>query len=248
MNSVLRSVVNLRSELCNLKSARAILFDAVGTVIYPDPPVADVYLAAGRRHGSRFDRAEIERRFRAAMRRRAEQHLSAEPPPADHAGERRMWREIVQEVFDDVPRAAAGELFEALWRHFARPENWRLYDDVASVWQTLESRGYRLGVASNFDDRLAAVCRGLPPLDACTNLFWSARIGYPKPRLEFFRHIERQLVLLPKELLLVGDDWASDVEGPRRAGWSAVHLDRSGQAKSPGNIRSLMELPKLLAD
>jgi putative hydrolase of the HAD superfamily len=234
--------------MVNPQSIQAVLFDAVGTLIYAEPPVADVYHAAGRRYGSQLDRVAVERRFRAAMRRRAEQLLSAEPPPTSHAAERAMWREIVCEVFDDLPReTAGGELFETLWRHFARPQSWRLYDDVAGAWRELESRGYRLGVASNFDDRLAGVCRGLPPLDACRHLFWSARIGHSKPSREFFRRVEQALGLAPTELLLVGDDWHSDIEGARRAGWSAVYLDRSGQSKSPGHIASLMELPNLLA-
>src|SRR5207302_1039003 len=48
---------------------RAVFFDAVGTLIHPEPPAGAVYAEVGRRHGSRLTAAEIARRFAAAFRR-----------------------------------------------------------------------------------------------------------------------------------------------------------------------------------
>ena len=47
---------------------RAIFFDAVGTLLFPDPPAAVVYSAIGREFGLDASPVEISHRFRAAFR------------------------------------------------------------------------------------------------------------------------------------------------------------------------------------
>ena len=130
-------------------------------------------------------------------------------------------------MFQDVP-AADGPLFAALWDHFACSRHWRLFADVARVWAALEARGLVVGLASNFDDRLASICRGHAPLNRCRHLFWSARIGYPKPSPRFFAEVQRRLRLPPAEILLVGDDLVNDYQGAGAAGWHALLLRRAG--------------------
>ena len=50
-----------------LAAIRAVYFDAVGTLIHPDPPAPQVYGAIGKKYGSRLPVAEIARRFREAF-------------------------------------------------------------------------------------------------------------------------------------------------------------------------------------
>lgn len=226
---------------------RAVLFDAVGTLLYPDPPVAEVYHAVGRRFGSRLTVEQIAARFAAAFAEAG--HCSGKVDlghQTNQETECRRWQIIVAAVFHELPNAT-GALFESLWDHFAQPRHWRLFDDAASVWRRLERDGFVVGIASNFDDRLACVCRGLSPLDHCERVFWSARIGHAKPSREFFACIQRDLNLAPSEILLVGDDYANDYLGATAAGWKAVLLDRDGkhQGESTNTIRSLAELPTL---
>ena len=83
-----------------------ILFDAVGTLIYPDPPAAAVYHAAGRRFGSRLSVDAIRERFRVAL---AATQACGEP--TSEAKERERWRGIVRSVLDDVSESRE-ELFE----------------------------------------------------------------------------------------------------------------------------------------
>jgi putative hydrolase of the HAD superfamily len=218
----------------DLGRVRAVLFDAVGTLVRPDPPVADAYHAAGRRFGSRLDREVIRHRFAAALARHAAGGPTSEP------NERIRWQRVVAEVFHDVP-AAASDLFAALWDHFASPAHWRVYDDVAEAWRALEARGYILGIASNFDDRLAGICAGSGPLARCKRFFLSSRVGFAKPDARFYAAVERELGLPAEKLLLVGDDPLSDVAAPRAAGWQALLIDRGGEPRE-GAIAGLGEL------
>lgn len=217
---------------------RAVLFDAVGTLIYAQPTVADAYREHGHRYGSRRTTAEITQRFAAAL---ANQSASDAVRATSHARERDRWRRIVAHVFDDV-NGDQEALFESLWNHFADPAHWALYDDVEPAWRALHGRGLTLGIASNFDERLVAVCRGHAPLSECKHVYCSAQLRHAKPSLQFFRAIERQLGLRPEEILLVGDDRAHDYDGARAAGWQAVLIQRNVERPPANAIRRLSEL------
>lgn len=218
----------------------------MGTLICPDPPVAAAYGAVARRHGSRLTDDQIGERFRGAFRRQEELDAGPGGCPTDEARELRRWQTIVAEVFDDVADGRA--VFAELWEHFALPGHWRLFDDVAEAWRSLAARGFKLGIASNFDGRLRRVCAGLTPLDRCDRLFVSSELGVRKPSPEFFTRIEKALKLSAAEILLVGDDWSNDYLAAKAAGWRVVFLDRGGQQPTGvDSIRSLAELPAKLS-
>lgn len=223
-----------------MKSVRFVLFDAVGTLIFPRPSVAEVYAAHGKRFGSRLTAPEIKTRFRAAIAR------TAKHEPVSEAGEFERWRQIVREIFDDVTAADDG-LFTTLWQHFAEGGHWAVYDDVPAVWQGLTQGGFTLGIASNFDARLHNVCRHLPPLDVCTLRFVSSEVGFAKPDPRFFTAVAERLSAAPQELLLVGDDPRFDDQPARAAGWQALQIDRDAAQTTPGVIHDLRELLPLLA-
>ena len=218
-----------------------VLFDAVGTLICPDPPVAEAYRSVARRFGSRLTEAEIGERFRRSFVRQETLDAGLNGFQTDEARERQRWQAIVSDVLDDVSDPAA--VFDELWRHFAAAASWRLFDDVAETWRSLAQRGMQLGIASNFDRRLWQVCRGLPPLDTCRQVFVSSELQVRKPSLEFFRGIEQRLQLSGEQIVLVGDDWTNDYLAAFEAGWNAVFLDRRGERSGgKGMVRSLHEL------
>lgn len=217
------------------RDVRAILFDAVGTLIYPDPPVAEAYFRAGQKLGSKWTREDIAQRFPAAIKKHHQGNTTSEE------FERERWERIVYDVIDDVEDPGR-ILLDELWRHFGAAASWRLYDDVAPTWLELARRGYVLGIASNFDSRLRTICRDLPPLDACPHLFVSSEIGFPKPELRFYRAVEYDLGLASEQILLVGDDFGPDIAGPRAAGWQTMWLRREEVESSPAWIRSLQEI------
>jgi putative hydrolase of the HAD superfamily len=223
---------------------RAIIFDAVGTLLHADPPVADVYHFAGWQHGSQLDKGEVGRRMRAAFAAsEAGEGLVREP--TSETKERERWRRIVSSVFDDVPDIAS--LFRTLWAHFAEPVHWRLYGDAAFTLSELAEQGCRLAIASNFDRRLRAVVQTDPILRRCERCFLSSEIGFPKPDGRFFAAAAAQLGLAPDEILLVGDDWTNDILGARAAGWQAIWLNRQATPGPEVGLRSLADLLPLLA-
>ena len=222
---------------------RWVLFDAVGTLIYAEPPMTDVYESVGRRFGSRLDAQQIALHFRQALAAELGTANDLCRPPTSEANELARWRRIVAAVFLDVLPPAAECLFDSLWRHFAMPTNWRLFFDVELTLRRLQQRGIRLGIASNFDGRLREIAARLPELAGCENVFVSSQVGFSKPDPRFFAAVAVQLALPPSQILLVGDDWLADVQGARAAGWQAVFLNRqTGADTARSAISSLLEL------
>jgi putative hydrolase of the HAD superfamily len=220
---------------------RCVLFDAVGTLICPHPPVSQAYWHVARRYGSSLAEPEVHARFRRAFARRESADAGPSGCRTDELHELERWQTIVAEVLDDVSDSAAA--FDDLWRHFGMPASWRLFDDVADTWRRLAARRLRLGIASNFDRRLRQVCGGLPPLDECEDLFVSSELGFRKPSPDFFRIVEERLRLSGDQIVLVGDDWENDFVAARQAGWQAMFLDRLGERpRAKGCLQTLREL------
>lgn len=223
---------------------RMVFFDAVGTLIHPNPAATEVYAAMGRKFGSKVSPNDVRAHFTAAFRAE-EQFDDRLGLRTDEAREQQRWRRIVAAVLDDV-RDAEG-CFQALFEHFSRPEAWRCDPAAAEVLDELGRRGYRVGLASNFDQRLRRVASGLAGLEKVTDLVISSEVGWRKPAPEFFAAAAQAVGLVAAELMLVGDDCRNDFEGARAVGWWAVLLDRQrGRVKAPGQIDQLSDLLGLL--
>jgi putative hydrolase of the HAD superfamily len=221
---------------------RAVAFDAVSTLIAPDPPAPAVYHAVGARHGSRLALADVGERFRAAFRREEERDRAA-GWRTDDERERDRWRRIVAAVLADAADPAA--CFRELWDHFARPAAWRCLPGAGAVLAELVRCGYVIGIASNFDRRLRAVVAGLPELAPIGPIVISAEAGWRKPAAEFFAALAAALGVAPSEVLLVGDDFENDYAGATAAGLQAVLLDPHGRA-GPA-VAAIADLAALVA-
>jgi putative hydrolase of the HAD superfamily len=229
---------------------RWLAFDAVGTLIYPDPPVARIYWEIGRRYGSRLTEPEVEARFRAAFRATERNDLAGSSASdqlslaTSEEREFQRWRDIVARVIDDV--AEQERCFEDLYAHFAQPASWRCFPDTGDALRELARAGYRLAVASNFDRRLDSVCDGLAELQPISLRVISATVGYRKPSREFYAALCRAADCRPAELLMIGDDFENDIVGAEQAGAAAVFIDRRGHSRGDA-LRTLRELPAFLA-
>lgn len=222
---------------------RAVFFDAVGTLIYPHPPVSEVYAQAGRRWGATLGGDEVERRFRAAFRRQDDLDRAAGYRTSPDR-EQQRWSAIVADVFYDQPHPT-GPL-EELWQHFSRPDAWACFADVMPTLESLQGQGFILGMASNYDSRLRSVVAGLPELRTCGCLAISGELGWRKPAAQFFAALVAMTGFQANQVLLVGDDYDNDYEGGRAGGLQVLLLDRGGEVGTIPAIRSLEELPALL--
>ncbi len=220
---------------------RAVFFDAVGTLLHPEPTAADAYFEVGTRFGSRLSRSVVAARFRAAFRQQEQLDRAAGHRTSEER-EVARWRAIVAEVLDDV--ADTDECFRTLYDHFARPDAWRVEPDAAATVQALTERGLVLGICSNFDYRLRGLIAAVPELTGVRRLVISSEVRWKKPAAGFFAEVARAAELSSSEILIVGDDPENDFDGARAAGFPALLLDPLGKsAMAPAaRISSLSDL------
>jgi FMN phosphatase YigB (HAD superfamily) len=105
----------------------------------------------------------------------------------------------------------------------------------------LAATGYRLAVLSNWPlaetiDRYVEAAGWAPHLAA---VVVSQRVGTIKPHPAIFEAARAALGDPdPATILHVGDDWAADVVGAKRAGWRAAWLaERPADSPLPGSVR-----------
>lgn len=204
---------------------QAVVFDVVGTLVEPAPPVAEAYRLAATRQGVDRGAEEIAGRFREAWREQERIDAVATTPFATSgARELDRWRRIVADVFDRHP--ASDAIFRDLWDHFGRPEAWRAIPAGGRLVRRAIDDGLTVVLASNFDERLFRIAEVVEPLAWADHVFASSELGWRKPAIAFFRRIEERLGLVPSQLLIVGDDPELDIAAGRRAGWHVHPVGR----------------------
>ncbi|HEY3789163.1 MAG TPA: HAD-IA family hydrolase [Urbifossiella sp.] len=219
---------------------RAVVFDAVGTLLFPQPSAPEIYRTLALRQGVELPAEAIRRQFVEAFRieedaDRANRWITSEQR------ERDRWRTIVTTTLSVLPdpESAFAELFD----HFALPAAWQLHEDAECVFRSLGNRGVRIGMGTNYDSRVRSVIAGLPGLAPLQDrVVVSAAIGFRKPAPEFFQEVARTMGCEPRHVLFVGDDVENDFEGASAAGMEAVLLDPRGQSTLPRRIERLREL------
>jgi putative hydrolase of the HAD superfamily len=234
-----------------LGGVRVVVFDAVGTLIFPDPPAHVVYAQVGTRYGSQLNAESIRPRFAKAFRAQDEIDRRQGWRTSEER-ERSRWRHVVANVLTDVNDPDA--CFDALFDHFSKPEAWRCDPSAGSILADCAKNGLKLGLASNYDFRLRSVLAGTPDLGSIQMVCISSEIGWRKPSPKFFEAICRSAGVLPETVLFVGDDFENDIQGALQAGMRPVWLKpdksplipNSAQANQVPLIGRLIDLLPLM--
>lgn len=192
----------------------------------PWPSVGHVYARVAAAHiGFSADPHQITQQFVKAWRARGDFDYSREG-----------WFDLVRHSFHGVTEVSE-TLFTALYDSFSTHDAWRVYDDVIPTFEALQSKGIRLAVISNWDNRLKPTLKSVGLHDYFEVITVSGEHGHNKPAREIFDHTATALELAPDQILHIGDSLREDYEGARAAGSHALHLDRDGE--TPGSVASL---------
>ena len=216
---------------------RAVLLDAVGTLIALREPVGESYSRVAAAHGVAIAPWRIGDAFRRAFAAAAPPVFPDAPAAELRARERSWWRAIARSAFlaaDSAQRFADFDAcFDELWRLFASPDAWRAAPGAHEALAGLRARGRRTAVVSNFDQRLPAIPAGLglaPELDACV---LPSEAGAAKPDPRIFRRALERLGVAASEAAFVGDDRELDLAPAAALGLCAVDV------ASLANLRDL---------
>ena len=217
---------------------RALLLDALGTLVELEPPAP--YLKQALEGISERD---AERAIAAEMSYyRA--HLQEGRDAQSLAALRRRCAEALRVALPDPARPAdLDELVAVLLGSL----HFRAFPDASDALQAARARGLRLVVVSNWDCSLPDVLDriGLAPL--LDGVLASASAGARKPESAIFQRAISLVGVAPSEAIHVGDSLVEDVEGARGAGIEPILLRRDGGKPPPGvtTIASLAEIESL---
>jgi len=210
---------------------RAITFDVGGTLVQPCPSVGHVYAEVASQHGLQISPELLNQRFAKAWKGfKGFNHTKAD------------WGRMVDLTFQELtPTPPSLTFFDQLYSRFSAPEVWHIFPEVHDTLELLRSRGFKLAVISNWDERLRPLLHSLELDRYFEEIVISCEVGAAKPSVMIFSRTAEALKLSPSEILHVGDDPIADVGGAHGAGFKAVLLDRAGE-NGPGRTHDLRDL------
>ena len=217
------------------------LLDALGTLVYLEPPGPRLRDALRERAGVEVSLDEAELAFRAEIGHYLAHHMEG----SDGRGLDRLRDDCAEVMRAALPQpapehAVVREAMLAALSFVAFP-------DVVPALRELRAHGLRLVVVSNWDCSLPEWLEGAGLAAMLDGTVSSAAAGEPKPGPAAFRAGLELAGVTAEEALHVGDSPEADIEGARGAGIRAVLVARGGGGPDGmESVGSLEEVPSLI--
>jgi putative hydrolase of the HAD superfamily len=225
-------------------TSRAVLLDAMGTLLTFEPPAPRLRAAVRERLGVDVGE-DAARRAIAAEIAYYRAHLHEGSDAVGLAALRRASAEAMRPALPEPAATAPGEVLTAALLDSLR---FHAFADVPAGLAALRDDGWRLVVVSNWDvslhERLAET--GIAPL--VDGAVASAELGAAKPDPAIFAHALELAGARAAGSWHAGDSVEADVEGARAAGLRPVLVARDGERAPPGvpAVAGLTQLPAVL--
>jgi len=120
--------------------------------------------------------------------------------------------------------------FFELWQEaIGHPvDSWIAYPFAVEVLDELKSKGYRLGIISNWDSSARAIIEKHGFDRFFELIVISSEIGWEKPDVEIFNRAVDRAGAAPEQSIYVGDNYYDDAVGCRKAGLQPIIVNRYG--------------------
>lgn len=217
-----RGVIPVSSLHPLLDGARAVLFDAGGTLAHLDwERIAQL---AEREINRTFSPQEMRSRLYEALRL-VDERLSEESGRAHTRRQGWVFRDMFGAL--GVDEEACDRLAMQVLKAHNEKHLWCGLDpDVPHVVGELKRAGLIVGVISNTEDgRLEEMCVLLDIAAHFDLLIDSHLVGLRKPDAAIFHYALEKLDVAPREAIYIGDSYGHDVLGAQNAGLRAILLD-----------------------
>lgn len=192
---------------------KALFVDAVGTLLVPAQPTAQIYRQIGEKYGVKYSEDEILNRYRWAY---------GQPWGRSRLRYVDDGRPFWQFIVSSSTGCSNAQYFEELYNYFMTEKAWQLCDPNAEkVFQALRNAGVKVAVVSNFDTRLRPLLRALNCEHWFDAMAVSAEVAAEKPNPTIFLKACDLLSVKPEDAVHVGDDRRNDIWGARDAGCDA---------------------------
>ena len=208
---------------------KAVLFDLGDTLIGNERPWVEIRreglksaYASLRENGYDFDFGTFE----AELTKRIDE--------AEFIRQKQMIEIPIEDIFQNTLLALgetkASSIVPSIVERYFEPEfsAWRLYDDVSETLAQLRTKGLELGLVSNTwsDWAVRTMLRSFGIDKWFDVTVTSAQLRIRKPRPEIFLAALNALGARPDEATMVGNSLGDDMEGAKRLGMRAIHVER----------------------
>jgi putative hydrolase of the HAD superfamily len=224
------------------REPRALLLDALGTLVALKDPAPVLRVELAQRFGIEITEAEARRAIAAEIAYyRA--HFDDGSDPAALAALRGRCAEALRSALP--AGAAVAEIdTDALTAALLASLRFSAFADARPALVEARSRRRRLVVVSNWDVSLHEVLERLELAPLLDGIVTSAAVGARKPSAAIFERALAVAEVRPRDAAHVGDSVEDDVAGARAAGIEAILLRRDGSA-GPAGVRTIASLAAL---
>ena len=155
---------------------------------------------------------------------------------------KQFWEKVIGKTLyesgADLTEIEMKNVTDQLYEDYQTSKYWKPFDETHKVLDQLHTNGMRLGIVSNFDERLENVLKSLdlkkymefvifPPI--------TKGLGKPDPRV-FQQLIEEYAHCQPEEIVHIGDDKENDFIAAQNAGIKPLLLDKFNSSSDPNFI------------
>ena len=207
---------------------RAILLDALGTLLAIEDPAPRLAGLLRERHAIEVSSAQAGQALRAEMSYYREHCIRA----ADAERLQALRLECAAIVARELGGAATELTPASLLPTLLDSLRFVVFPEVPRALERFRAAGARLVVASNWDISLHAVLRETGLLELLDGVVTSAEIGASKPSGELFAAALALAGAEAWQAAHIGDSFSEDVEGATAAGIEAVWLRRANHPQA----------------
>ena len=222
---------------------RAILLDALGTLLELEPPLPLLQELMRERHGIQVSDADGWRALRAEMGHYRANCVRAADAESLLALRLECAGIIAAQLGGDAQELGAQALLPTLLDSL----RFAPFPEVAPTLARWRESGLRLVVASNWDVSLHEVLERTGLREQLDAVATSAEVGSAKPAPELFMAALALADAAPSEAVHVGDSLDEDVAGAQAAGIEAVWVrrERHRDVEVPPGVTAIATLDEL---
>ncbi|XP_026206011.1 haloacid dehalogenase-like hydrolase domain-containing protein 3 [Anabas testudineus] len=230
---------------------RWVLWDVKDTLLKVRLSVGEQYCKEAERMGLSLNPEEVTAAFHQVYR-----HYSSKYPNyglAQGLNGQSWWIGVVRDTFSHCrvqDPSLLNTMAQKLYLNFSNAENWEVFPDSVKALESCTALGLKLGVVSNFDNRLETILRVCGLLPHFSFLITSEKAGVAKPTPAIFVQALQKCGVPAASIAHIGDHYVNDYLCSRSLGIHGFLLDRHNKnypdVPQEHRLSSLEELPSRL--
>jgi putative hydrolase of the HAD superfamily len=236
------------------QAIRTIFFDAGFTLLRPYPSTPEICQKVCRQLDLHIDLEHVQERMDAAEDYFLSQGRINRHTWADEQTINQFWigyyMTLLRPLVAEHDEARLYQLALAINEEFEKHTSWEVFPDVLPTLQALRTRGYTLGVISDWGIALGPILRQHHLTRYFDCLLVSATTRHAKPSPMLYQQALERVNAVADYTLHIGDSYIHDVLGARAVGMTPILLDRASRLDVDNVdcllVHSLYELLDLL--